>query len=148
LRESRLVGAVGGWYTIGLLAGVGAAIGVLLAGVLASVRFGPAAAIAGAVAAGALLGWLVFGVPEAAAGGVGGALGALGAVQLVRGALRRGGTRGGTALLVGAAAAGLALLALIPLVGYLEAIALPALAARMRRRSPETYAGLRTLARD
>ena len=29
-----------------------------------------------------------------------------------------------------------------------EALALPALAARLRRRSPERYAGLRTLARD
>jgi hypothetical protein len=139
---------VGSWYTIGLLAGVGSAIGVLLAGAVASVRFGAALAIAGAVAAGVLLGWLVFDVPEAVAGGVGGALGAFGAAQLVRGALRRGGTRGGTALLVGAAALGLALLALVPLVGYVEAVALPALAARLRRRSPETYAGLRTLARD
>jgi hypothetical protein len=139
---------VGGWYTIGLLAGLGAAIGVLLAGALASVRLGLAAAIGGAAAAGALLGWLVFDVPEAAAGAVGGILGALGAIQLVRGALRRGGTRGGTALLVGVAAAGLAALALVPLVGYVEAVALPALAARLRRRSPETYAGLRTLARD
>jgi hypothetical protein len=148
LRESRLVGAVGAWYTIGLLAGLGAAIGVLLAGALASVRLGLAAAIAVAAGAGGLLGWLVFDVPETAAGAVGGALGALGAAQLVRGALRRGGTRGGTALLVGAGAAGLALLAFVPLVGYLEAVALPALAARLRRRSPETYAGLRTLARD
>ena len=35
----------------------------------------------------------------------------------------------------------------IPVVGYLEAIALPAVAARLRRRSPERYAGLRTLAK-
>jgi hypothetical protein len=42
----------------------------------------------------------------------------------------------------------LAVLALVPLLGYVEAVALPALAARLRRRSPETYAGLRTLARD
>jgi hypothetical protein len=39
-------------------------------------------------------------------------------------------------------------LAFVPLVGFLEAAAVPALAARMRRREPERYAGLRTLARD
>src|SRR5262245_44523009 len=38
-------------------------------------------------------------------------------------------------------------LAWIPVVGYLEAVALPAVAARLRRRSPERYAGLRTLAK-
>jgi hypothetical protein len=37
-------------------------------------------------------------------------------------------------------------LALIPLVGFLEFLALPLLAVRMRRRQPERYAGLRTLA--
>jgi len=36
----------------------------------------------------------------------------------------------------------------VPFLGYLEALALPALAARARRREPERYAGLRTLARD
>ena len=39
-----------------------------------------------------------------------------------------------------------ALLALVPLVGYLEFLALPVLAIRLRRRRPERYAGLRTLA--
>jgi hypothetical protein len=68
--------------------------------------------------------------------------------MVVGGTLRRGGTRGGTAALVGLAALGLAALALIPVVGYLEAVALPALAARARRRRPERYAGLRSLARD
>jgi len=33
-------------------------------------------------------------------------------------------------------------------LGYLEAVALPAIAGRLRRRAPETYAGLRTLAKD
>jgi hypothetical protein len=67
---------------------------------------------------------------------------------LVAGTLSRGGTRGGTALLVGFASLALALLALIPFVGYLEAVALPAVAVRARRRRPERYAGLRSLARD
>ena len=41
-----------------------------------------------------------------------------------------------------------AALALIPGVGYLEALVLPALGARLRRRGGERYAGLRILARD
>src|SRR5829696_2238103 len=48
----------------------------------------------------------------------------------------------------GGAGVVVALLALIPLVGFLEAAALPAVAVRLRRREPERYAGLRTLARD
>jgi hypothetical protein len=55
---------------------------------------------------------------------------------------------GGTALLVGGAALAVAAAAFIPLVGYLGTLGLPLLAARMRRRRPERYAGLRTLARD
>ena len=73
---------------------------------------------------------------------------ALGAVQIVSGALRRGGTRGGTALIVAVAAIVAAALAWVPALGYLVALALPVLAARLHRRAPERYAGLRTLARD
>jgi hypothetical protein len=47
-----------------------------------------------------------------------------------------------------AAALGLALLALVPAVGYLEALGAPLLAQRLRRRSDERYAGLRILAKD
>jgi hypothetical protein len=47
-----------------------------------------------------------------------------------------------------AAAVLLAALAWIPIVGYLEAVVVPALAARLRGRMPERYAGLRSLARD
>ena len=74
--------------------------------------------------------------------------GALGSAPLVAGALRRGGTRSGTALLLGLAALVGAALAFVPVVGYLEAAAVPLLGARLRRRSPDTHAGLRTLARD
>ena len=73
--------------------------------------------------------------------------GALGAAVIVRGALRRGGTAGGTAVLVAIAALVAAGLAFVPVVGYLEALALPAIAGRLRRRAPERYAGLRTLAK-
>jgi hypothetical protein len=75
-------------------------------------------------------------------------LGAVGAGQVVAGTLRRGGTRFGTAAFVGLAAVVLAALAWIPGVGYLEAAVVPALAGRLRRRAPERYAGLRSLAKD
>jgi hypothetical protein len=39
------------------------------------------------------------------------------------------------------------LLALIPAVGYVEAVAIPLLAARMRGRQAARFAGLRTLAK-
>jgi hypothetical protein len=51
-------------------------------------------------------------------------------------------------LLVGAGAVLAAGLAFVPVVGYLEAAALPVLGLRLRRREPERHAGLRTLARD
>ena len=47
-----------------------------------------------------------------------------------------------------ALALGLALLAVVPVLGYLEALAAPLLAQRLRRRSDERYAGLRVLAKD
>ena len=66
----------------------------------------------------------------------------------MRGALRRGGTRGGIAALVGGAAVVAAALAFIPVVGYVEAVVLPVFGLRTRSREPERHAGLRTLARD
>ena len=135
-------------YTVGLLAGLGVALGVLAAGLLAGVgRVAIAAALAGGVIA-AAIGYAALDWPQAAAGGAGGLLGGGGAAPFVQGTLRRGGTRGGTAVLVALGAAVLAVLALIPGVGFLEAVGVPALAARLRRRSGDTYAGLRTLARD
>jgi hypothetical protein len=79
---------------------------------------------------------------------VGGVAGALGAAPVVAGALRRGGTRGGLALLVGLGALAVAALAFVPALGYLESVALPALGLRLRSRLPDRFAGLRTLARD
>lgn len=138
---------MGDWYWIGVLAGVGSGLGVLFSGILAVSRVGLAAALALAVAAGVLLGFVVDDWGEALGGGLGALAGALGGSQILRGTLRRGGTRGGTALLFGGGGLLLAALALIPAAGYLEAIVVPALAARLRRRSPKRYAGLRTLAR-
>jgi hypothetical protein len=135
---------VGTWYTIGLLVGVGVALGLAATAVVGRAVVG---LVAGAIVA-AAIGYLVFGWPEAVGGAVGAACGALGSAPLVAGTLRRGGTRGGTAALLVGAAVVVAALALIPVVGYLEAVAAPLLGLRLRRRAPDTHAGLRTLARD
>lgn len=135
---------MGGWYWIGVLTGLGAAVGVLASGIV-PVRVAAAAAAAIVAAA---IGIAVFGWPDAVGGGIGGLAGGFGATPVVTGALRRGGTRGGLATLVGLGALGVAAFAFVPAVGFLEAIALPALALRLRGRRPEKHAGLRTLARD
>jgi hypothetical protein len=139
---------MGGWYWIGVAAGMGVAIGVLLVGLLAGIRIAVGIALVGAVAGGLLVGLALGGWAEAAGGMAGGALGTLGAAQIVTGTLRRGGTWFGTAAFFALAAVVLAALAWIPAVGYLEATLVPAFATRLRRREPERYAGLRTLARD
>ena len=159
LREQRTRGArgygshVGSWYWIGVSAGLGTAVGVLLAGSFGSGRGQRIAVILLAGAAGAATGfaigsWQSGGWGDRAAGIAGGLAGALGATQTVSGALRRGGTRAGTAALVGGGALILAALAWIPVAGYVTALALLALVPLLRRARPERYAGLRTLARD
>ena len=135
---------MGDWYTIGILVGLGAALGVAATATLrrALAALPLAAAIAVVIGLG-------FGQWDEAAGGLLGALcGSLGSAPLVAGTLRRGGTRGGTAAILTLAALGGAALAFVPVLGYLEALAVPVLGARLRRRSPDTHAGLRTLARD
>ena len=139
---------MGEWYWIGLAVGIGAALGLLFTGALSTRRAGVLAAVVLGAAAGVGVGFALDNWDEALGGGLGGLAGALGSAQVVRGALGRGGTRGGTAALVALAALVVAALALIPGVGYLEALALPALGARLRRRGGERYAGLRILARD
>jgi len=120
-----------------LLAGLTGARRALLVGVLVA-----------AAALGVLVGVVLGGRGEEIGGGTGAILGALGSAQVVGGTLRRGGTRLGTALFVGLIATVLAAIAWIPAVGYVTAAVVPALAGRLRRRSPERYAGLRSLARD
>ena len=139
---------MGDWYTIGLALGLGTALGALFAGLLSSTPLGRVVAIVLAGVAGAVAGYLIDDWTELLAGGIGGVLGAAASVVIVSGAFRRGGTRTGLALIVGALAAGLAGLALIPGAGYLEAVALPLLAVRLRRTQADRYAGLRSLARD
>jgi hypothetical protein len=137
---------MGGWYWIGVFAGLGVALGVAAAAVLGGRRYALAAPGLAAVVGFVLLPFAD--VPEAVAVVVGGVLGGLGAIELVRGALGRGGTRLGTALFVLLGAVVVAALAFIPIVGYVEAVAVPALGLRLRKRSSERYAGLRTLAKD
>jgi hypothetical protein len=131
-------------YRIGLCAGGGAALGLAAAGALR--RPLVAAAVAGAVAAvvaGLILGW----IGEAIGGAAGGVVGGFAAARFAAGSLRRGGTGGGTALLFLLAAAGAFALAFVPVVGYLEPLALAVLAGRAQRRAAEKYAGLRSLAK-
>jgi hypothetical protein len=139
---------VGDWYWIGVATGLGVSIGVLLAGLIGASRALLVAAVVGAGGLGILVGLGIGEWDEAIGGAAGGVLGAFGAAQLVAGTLRRGGTRLGTAAFIGLAAVALAALAWVPAVGYLEATVVPALAARLRGRAPERYAGLRSLARD
>ena len=144
---------MGSWYWIGVSVGVGAAVGVLFVSLAGTRRAALVVAVIAAAGTAAALGiviasWQTGGWIDRLGGILGAILGSFGASQIVAGALRRGGTRGGTAALVGGAALVLAAAAWIPAVGYLEALALPALAARLRRARPERYAGLRTLARD
>src|SRR5262249_29121803 len=160
LREQRAKGArgygsrMGAWYWIGVSAGLGAAVGILIAAAAgAGVRVVLVVAGVAAVVAGALVG---FGVDEYAPGGwedivlgvVGAVLGLLSAALILRGALRRGGTRGGTGALVAGSAFVVAALAWIPAARYVIVIVLLVFAVRVRRAQPERYAGLRTLARD
>jgi hypothetical protein len=130
-----------------VLAGLGAALGLLFGAALAGVRYGlTIAAVVAGLAAG-FLGLAIDNWDEALGGVLGAVAGVLAAGQIVPGALRRGGTRGGTLLLVGLGALLVAALAWIPLVGYVVALGLPVLGARLRRRAPKRYAGLRILDR-
>jgi hypothetical protein len=135
---------MGAWYSIGILAGLGTAIGVAAAGTLR--RLIPAAVLAAAIAV--AIGFAFWQWDEAVGGLVGALCGAFGSAPLVAGTLRRGGTRGGTATLLLLASLVGAALAFVPVLGYLEAVAVPALGARLRRRAPDRHAGLRSLARD
>jgi hypothetical protein len=134
---------MGSWYWIGVLAGLGVACGILAAAIV------PRAIVAAALGAvaGVAIGFAFFGWGEALAGAIGGLAGGAGAVPVVAGSLRRGGTRLGVASLVALIALAAAAIAFIPAAGYLEAVILPLFAVRVRRRTPERYAGLRTLAR-
>ena len=144
---------MGSWYWIGVSVGIGVGVGVFGAGFWRSGRNSPILVTLLSIAFGVGFGSVILdrqlGTWADRIGGVAGVvLGLLGAIPVVVGALRRGGTRGGTVTLLAAAALVLAALAFVPALGYVEAIVLPVLAALLRRRRPERYAGLRTLAKD
>ena len=117
---------MGDWYTIGLALGLGVALGMLFAGLLSATPLGRVAAVVARRrrrrargGARSTTGRSSSPAPPAAS-----------SARPARrssspGALRRGGTRGGLALIVAAVAVGLAGLAFVPVVGYLEAVALP-----------------------
>ena len=139
---------VASWYWIGVCAGLGVSVGVFLAALFAGTRLALAAALVLAAGIGVAIGLALGQWGEAIGGGAGGVLGAVGAAQLACGTIRRGGARFGIAVFFGLAAVVLAALAWIPIVGYLEAVLVPAFGARLRGRAPERYAGLRSLAKD
>jgi hypothetical protein len=138
---------MGAWYTVGLCLGLGLGLGIVLVGILGSNVLGVGVGTIVGVVFGAVVGFGIGGAAETIAGGVGGFLGALAAAAVVHGALRRGGTRIGIAAYVGVLGLLACVLALIPAVGYVEAVAIPLLAARMRGRQAARFAGLRTLAK-
>lgn len=138
---------MGGWYTIGVTLGLAFGAGVILSGLLAANTAGVGVAVLLGTAAGLALGALVGDTAEMIAGAIGGLLGALSAAAVVRGAMRRGATRLGVAAFVSVIGLLVGLVALVPLAGYVVAVALPLLAARMRGREAARFAGLRTLAK-
>jgi hypothetical protein len=147
-RRRNYTGLVDDWYSIGIAIGLGVASGVMAAALLGKVRFALVIALVVGAAAGAAIGFGFWNWDEAVGGAAGGLAGGFGGSQVTQGTLRRGGTAGATAILVGTGALALAGLAFLPGVGYAEGIVLPLLGIRLRRRTPQRYAGLRTLARD
>src|SRR5919201_897340 len=133
---------MGDWYWIGVCAGLGVGLGVLVSGLLGATRTLLVLALVAAGGLGLLIGLGLGEWDEAVGGAVGGVLGALGSARVVAGTLRRGGTRFGTALLLAAAGVVLAALAWIPAIGFLEAVVVPAFSARLRGRATERFAGL------
>ena len=138
---------MGDWYTVGLALGLGLGFGVILSGLLAANAVGTGIAVVVGVAAGALAGYAIGDTTETIAGIVGGLVGALSAAVVVLGAMRRGATRLGVGTYVGSVGVLILLVSLIPIVGYVVTVVLPALALRMRGRQAARYAGLRTLAK-
>lgn len=134
-------------YEVGVALGMGVAVGIILAAILAPRRYGFVAAILGVVVIGFVGGLLIRGWLDVPGGVIGGLIGASCGAVVVRGALRRGGTMGGTAFIMGSAGIAIATVSLIPVVGYLVAIGAPIWSLRKVRSEPERYAGLRTLAK-
>lgn len=138
---------MGGWYTIGLCLGLAFGLSVAITGILGANVVGIGAAAVVGAALGGAIGLLIGDTAETIAGAIGGVLGAITAATVVVGALRRGATRFGVGAYVGALGVLICLVALVPVAGYVLAVALPVLAARMRGRQAARFAGLRSLAK-
>ena len=132
---------------IGFTLGLALAAGLLLAGILAAWRFGLVASVLGALVVGLVAGLLVRGWIGLLGAFAGALIGAVSASIIARGTLRRGGTPGGTAFLFELAAILVAMVALIPFVGYVLAVLVPVAAVRRVRQEPARHAGLRSLAK-
>ncbi|OFW74522.1 MAG: hypothetical protein A2Y55_04055 [Actinobacteria bacterium RBG_16_68_12] len=133
-------------WNIGFSLGFGLGVGVIVSGLLAVSTRG---LIAAALIAAALTApfWINIGWIYVVADVVGAIVGAAAGSVVVRGALRRGGTRLGVAGYMALAGLGLIALSYVPLLGYVEVVAIALLAARVRRRDTKRFAGLRTLAK-
>ncbi len=138
---------MGAWYSIGVTLGLALGVGVILSGLLSVNTVGVGVAVLLGTAAGLGLGYVIGDMAETVAGAIGGLLGALSAAAVVVGAMRRGATRVGVAAYVGVVGILIGLVALVPITGYVMAVALPLLAARLRGREAARFAGLRTLAK-
>lgn len=139
---------MGLWYWLGVVLGLGVALATVVAGAVAPLRGGVWIATIVSAAGGYGLA-LAFVEPIAALlGAAGGTAGALAIAQLDRRTLARGGTRGGTALLLLLLGLLLGGAAFVPALGYLEAALAVLLTLRLRGSGGGRYAGLRMLARD
>lgn len=138
---------MGNWYTLGLSLGLGLAIGIAVTGIVGANVLGVGAGALVGVGLGIVAGLAIGETDEAIACALGAVVGAAAAAVAVRGALRRGATRFGTGAYLSAVGIVVALLALVPIAGYVLAVAVPVLAARMRGKQAARFAGLRTLAK-
>ena len=136
------------WYTVGLFAGLGVAVGIAVVGVLGGRRIARLALVLARRARRRAR--LRPGRPRGGCGRWHGRLARSVRIGAARrwSACPRGNPGWRPAFLVLLGAAVVALLAFVPGLGYLEAIAVPVLGMRLRRRAGKRYAGLRTLARD
>jgi hypothetical protein len=124
------------WYLLGVAAGLGVAVGIAAVWLARGALLRP-------VAAAALLAFLSAGVVIALLAVVWAAVALVGGAAIAAASVRKL-----AAEALPAAALGAALVALVPLLGYVEAVAAPFLGRRLDRRAGSRYAGLRVLAKD
>jgi hypothetical protein len=121
------------WYLVGLAVGLGVAAGIAGVPRDGTRPFGVAVVVLAAAGAGVIAalatGWAVVGALAGVAAGV-------------------FGFRHLSAAAMPAAALAAAGLAVVPALGYVEALLAPFLGERLRRRAGARYAGLRVLAKD